>query len=210
MMSRIEQTGSSIRSRSVWIRGLFIAVCIPLFGFLTIGTLPVLAKETLSVQQSRRSSPYVGSAMAVLATLEQAKVLPPEGTKEADRIIQSVIQLQSAFLNTADLSLQEFLQRAIQRRHEVGTTALLEQFRSTGWTSEILEALAEAERQSSREDLRMLTYGLRPFNLSLDDFTHVMELVRNGRIALASQGESFAETYAFHRRTMPGHRIEKQ
>lgn len=51
--------------------------------------------------------------MAVLATLEQAQVLPPEGSRDADRVIQSVIQLQSVFAKGTDRSVQEFAQRAI-------------------------------------------------------------------------------------------------
>lgn len=148
--------------------------------------------------------------MAVLATLEAAHVLPPEGTKEADRVIKSVIQLQSAFAKSTDSSIQAFLLQALQSRHGVGAPALVEQFRATGWTSQVIEALAEAELQSSREDLRTLTNGLGQFNLSVDDLTQFMQLVRDGQTALVSRGQDFPEAYAFHRNAMPGHRIEKQ
>ncbi len=148
--------------------------------------------------------------MAVLATLEQAQVLPPEGTKEADRVIKSVIQFQSAFGKSADPSIQTFLLQAVQRKHGIDAPALVEQFRSMGWTSQVIEALADAELQSSREELRTLTTGLGHFNLSVEDFIRFMQLVRNGQTALASRGQNFPETYASHRQAMPGHQIEKQ
>lgn len=148
--------------------------------------------------------------MALLATLEQAQVLPPEGTKDADRVIKSVIQLQSAFGKSTDPSVQTFLLQAVQRKHGTEAPALVEHFRSTGWTSEIIEALAVAELQSSREDLRTLSTGLGHFNLSVEDFTRFMQLVRNGHAALMSQGQNFQDAYALHRQAMPGYRIEKQ
>lgn len=148
--------------------------------------------------------------MALLATLEQAQVLPPEGTKDADRVIKSVIQFQSAFAKSTDPSIQTFLLQAVQRKHGTEAPALVEHFRSTGWTSHVIEALADAELQSSREDLRTLSTGLGHFNLSVEDFTRFMQLVRNGHTALASRGQSFPDAYASHRQAMPGHQIQQQ
>ncbi len=51
--------------------------------------------------------------MAVLATLQDADVLPPEGTPEANRVIKSVIQFQSVFLKSSDPSVQSFLTQAL-------------------------------------------------------------------------------------------------
>jgi C1A family cysteine protease len=51
-------------------------------------------------QPSRTSSVYIGSVMALLATFEDAGILPPEGTPQANGIIKAVIQFQSAFLKS--------------------------------------------------------------------------------------------------------------
>ena len=158
----------------------------------------------IPTEQSKKASPFVGAAMAVLATLEQAGVLPPEGTKEADRVIKSVIQFQSAFSKSTDASIQRFLRDAIAGRHGEKTTAILERFHSTGWTSEVLETLADADVRSPVEELHGLTEGFGQFNLSLDDFKRFMQLVRDGRSALAARGQHFEEVYAHHRKTMPG------
>jgi exonuclease VII small subunit len=142
--------------------------------------------------------------MAVLATLEQAQVLPPEGSREADRVIQSVIQLQSAFVKGTDRSVQDFAQRAVAGRHGEGAAPALERFRVTGWTAEILEALADADQRTPAEELERLETGFRQFNLSVDDFKRFMQLVREGRSSLAARGQNFGEVYAHHRNAMPG------
>jgi hypothetical protein len=142
--------------------------------------------------------------MAVLATLDQARVLPPEGTREADHVIKAVIQFQSAFAKSPDSALRDFLLRAVTRTQAARAADVLEQFRSNGWTPEVLEALVEEERLTPEEDIQSLAGGLLEFNLSVEDFRLFMRLVRNGKQALASQGQQFHEVYAVHRKSMPG------
>ncbi|UVT21170.1 MAG: hypothetical protein H8K03_04420 [Nitrospira sp.] len=142
--------------------------------------------------------------MAVLATLQQAQVLPPEGTRDADRIIQSVIQLQSTFAKSTDRSVQDFANRAVADKHRENATTVLERFRSTGWTAEMLEALADADVHVPAEELQRLATGLGQFNVSVEDFRRFMQLVRDSRSALAAQGQHFEEVYALHRNAMPG------
>lgn len=155
-------------------------------------------------QNAKRTSPYVGSAMAVLATLQQAAVLPPEGTRDADRVIQTVIQLQSVFAKGTDSSIQEFARRALADKHGEQAATSLQQFRTSGWTADMLEALADADLKAQLDEREQLTAGLRQFNLSLDDFRKFMQLVRDGRSALTAQGLAFDEVYTHHRSTMPG------
>lgn len=142
--------------------------------------------------------------MAVLATLEQAQVLPPEGSREADRVIQSVIQLQSAFAKGTDRFVQDFAHRAVSAKHGENTPTILERFRSSGWTAEMLEALADADLPTAVEEQQRLATGLGQFNLSVDDFTRLMQLIRDGRSALAARGNTFEEIYTSRRNAMPG------
>jgi hypothetical protein len=142
--------------------------------------------------------------MAVLATLEQARVLPPESTKEADRIIKSVIQLQSLFANSTHPDLHNFMQRAVAHAQGKQAADMLAQFQSSGWTSDVLEALAEMAAQTPTEELQPLAPGLKAFNLSVEDFRQFMQLVKDGKEALASTGQDFHEVFAAHRKTMPG------
>ena len=60
--------------------------------------------------------------MAVLAILQDADVLPPEGTPDANRIIKSVIQFQSVFLKSGDSDVQAFLSRALEKQRDSGQT----------------------------------------------------------------------------------------
>ena len=146
--------------------------------------------------------------MAVLATLEQAQVLPPEGTREADRVIQAVIQFQSVFAKGTDRSVQEFMHRAVADTHGEKAASTLERFRTSGWTAELLEALADADQRTSVEDLDRLATGFGQFNLSVNDFRRFMQLVRDGRSALAARGHTFEEVYARHRHAMPGASVQ--
>lgn len=177
----------------------FLDAMIPSASSATDPAPPISAR-----QPGKASSPHIGAAMTVLATLEQAQVLPPEGTKAADRIIQSVIQLQSLFTASTNPAVREFLHRAVERRGHDDTASTLARFRSSGWTSDVLEALAHAAQAASPEELHALGTGLQSVNLSVEDFRQFMRLVTDGEQALASTGRSFHEVFAFHRQTMPG------
>lgn len=155
-------------------------------------------------QNAKQISPHVGSAMAVLATLEQAAVLPPEGTREADRIIQAVIQLQSVFAKGSDPSIQDFARRALTDKYGEQAASRLERFRASGWTSDMLEALADADFKAPDDEREQLAPGLGQFNLSVDDFRRFMQLVRDGKSALTARGLVFEEVYTHHRNAMPG------
>lgn len=142
--------------------------------------------------------------MAVLATLEQAQVLPPEGSREADRVIQSVIQLQSAFATGTDRFVQDFAHRAVSAKHGENALTVLEQFHSSGWTADMLEALADIDLPTAVDEQQRLATGLKQFNLSVEDFTRLMQLVRDSRSAFAARGETFEEIYLSQRKAMPG------
>lgn len=175
--------------------------------FLTAQSGSALATDGMTDvprQGAKQASPYVRSAMAVLATLQQAAVLPPEGTREADRVIQAVIQIQSVFVKGTDPSIQEFARRALTDKHGEQAATNLEQFRANGWTADMLEALADADFKTPPDERETLTMGLRQFNLSVDDFRRFMQLVRDGRSALTARGLAFEEVYTQHRNTMPG------
>lgn len=146
--------------------------------------------------------------MAVLATLEEANVLPPEGTREANLIIKSVIQLQSTFTKSSTPAVRQFLHDTMQRTYGAATDTLMERFRATGWTAEVLEALSDPKALPSHEARQALTEGLRSFNLSVDDLTRFLQLVRDGRLALAERGKTLAEAYTAHRQQMPGRQTE--
>jgi len=142
--------------------------------------------------------------MAVLAMLEDADVLPPENTPEANRIIKVVIQFQSVFMKSDDPAIQEFLTKALAAKGRNGADAAQSQFRSTGWTSDVLESLGEQWDAMAIDQRERLLSGFRQFNVSLEDFGLLRDLVAKARAALEGRGQNMHQVFAQHRREMPG------
>jgi hypothetical protein len=142
--------------------------------------------------------------MAVLAMLQDADVLPPEDTPEANLIIKVVIQFQSVFMKSSDPAVQAFLSHALATKTGTGPDEALSRFRSAGWTSEVLEALREQWDATMIDQRERLAPGFRQFNVSLADFDSLMGLVVKARAALEQRGQNMHQVFAQRRREMPG------
>jgi hypothetical protein len=142
--------------------------------------------------------------MAVLATLQDANVLPPEGTPEANRVIKSVIQFQSVFRKSSDSEVQSFLSHAFAAQKSGVANEAASRFRSAGWTSNTLEALSEQWGATAIDQRERLTLGFSQFNVSPADFDFLMELVAKARTALEQRGQNMHQVFAQRRREMPG------
>ena len=146
----------------------------------------------------------VGASMAVLAMLQDADVLPPEGTPEANRVIKSVIQFQSVFLKSGDRDVQAFLSQALAAQKNSDAHEAASRFRSAGWTSDVLEALGEQWIATAIDQRERLAPGFSQFNISLADFDTLMGLVAKARISLEQRGQNMHQVFAQRRREMPG------
>jgi hypothetical protein len=175
--------------------------CCLLAGLITGTGTPIL---TQLPGPGATPSPIVGASMAVLAILQDADVLPPEGTPEANRVIKSVIQFQSVFMKSDDPAVQSFLSHAVEARGRSGAEGALSQFRSTGWTSDVLEALSEQWAATTLDQRVSLASGFRQFNCSLADFDSLMGLVAKARTAFEQRGVNIHQMFAQKRREMPG------
>ena len=142
--------------------------------------------------------------MAVLAMLQDADVLPPEGTPEANRVIKAVIQFQSVFLKSRDPAVQAFLSQALAAQGNSDAYGAASRFRSAGWTSDVLEALGEQWGATAIDQRERLVPGFRQFNISLADFDSLMELVEKARVGLEQRGQNMHQVFAQRRREMPG------
>lgn len=142
--------------------------------------------------------------MAVLAMLQDADVLPPEGTPEANRVIRVVIQFQSVLMKSTDPDVQAFLSQALEAQGESPASETLSRFRSSGWTSEVLEALNEQWVATAIDQRARLEPGFRQFNVRLADFGWLMELVAKARTAFVQRGQNIHQVFAQRRRDMPG------
>jgi hypothetical protein len=142
--------------------------------------------------------------MAVLATLQDADVLPPENTPEANRVIKAVIQFQSVFLKSSDPAVQLFLTQSLAAQGGRSADELLSRFRSTGWTSDVLVALSEQWIATAIDQRDRLSPGFRQFNVSLADFDWLMELTAKAHTTFMQRGRNMHQVFAQRRREMPG------
>ncbi len=142
--------------------------------------------------------------MAVLATLQDADVLPPEDTPEANRVIKAVIQFQSVFLKSSDPAVQLLLTRALAAQGGGSGEETLSGFRSTGWTSDMLEALSAQWITMGIDQRDRLAPGFLQFNVSPADFDQFMELVAKARTAFMQREQTMHQVFAQRRREMPG------
>jgi|SRR5262245_8700707 len=176
-------------------------VYLVLSGLLMGVNSPVLAQIP---GRGATSSGPIGASMAVLATLQDANVLPPEGTSEANRIIKTVIQVQSAFQKSSDPAVQSFLIQALAAQEGHRADETLSRFRSTGWTSDVLEALSEQWVATAADQRDRLAPGFRQFNVSTADFDWLMELIAKARTTFIQRGQTMHQVFAQRRREMPG------
>ncbi len=159
----------------------------------------------VQVQRSARTaSPFIGSAMAVLATLQDAGVLPPEGTPEANHIIRFVIQFQSVFTKSEHEEVREFVRQALVPDAGGLDADIVGKLRATGWTADLLERLSDEEARHTPERLHLLAPGFAPFNLSVEEFHRFMQLVRDARQAFRDRGLEFRDIFSSRRKEMPG------
>ena len=174
--------------------------------FLLSGLIMGTGSSILAQAPDRATTPSgpVGASMAVLAMLQDADVLPPEGTPEADRVIKSVIQFQSVFLKSEDPAVQTFLSHTFVARKGSGANEAAARFHSAGWTSDVLEALSEQWAATAIDQRERLAPGFRQFNVGPADFDSLMELVAKARTAFKQRGQNIHQVFAQRRREMPG------
>ena len=187
------------QSKMIWLGWLcgFVAIG---GGFLWI--LHETRADMLMVVRAPAS--HVGAAMALLATLQDGDVLPPEGTPEANRIVKSVIQCQSLFMKSSDPNVRAFFDRALEDKLNVHAEEAGRRFRAEGWTSETLEALSESYVAMSDSQRKKLAEGFRGYNLVPGDFLQLCELFLRARSILQQRGQDIHQIYARRRQEMPG------
>lgn len=153
----------------------------------------------------RRATPQlVGAIMALLATFDDAGVLPPESSPEANRLIRALIQFQSAFMKSADAEVRRWFTEAIEAKFGAQSSDADARFRTNGWTSESLEAVVEYAAAHSVWDRDGLEQGFREFNVGKADWELLTRVFRSARERLAANGRDLHQIYAARRREMPG------
>jgi len=165
----------------------------------------VPAKVSQMITQAGRTpSPYIGSVMALLATFEDAGVLPPEGTPQANDIIKAAIQLQSAFLKSRHAAVRQFFMDAQRAKFGTDAEAAETSFRLRGWSADTFVAVVEAGQQTNDWSVNGLREGFHEFNIGKADFDRLEQLYRQSTVAFSARNTTFQEVYTQRRREMPG------
>jgi hypothetical protein len=162
----------------------------------------------VTVEAARTPSPYIGSVMALLATFEDAGILPPEGTSQANGIIKAVIQFQSAFLKSRHPVVQQFFAEAHRRKFGSRAAEIEASFQQGGWTAESFGAVMEARETTNAWADHGLVDAFKEFNIGKPDFDLLAQLYRQSADAFSLQGKTFQEVYAQRRLEMPGAKPE--
>jgi hypothetical protein len=168
--------------------------------FLFCGVVSAAAVQS----QGRTPSGPVGASMALLATLHDAGILPPEGTPQANKVIQIVIQFQSLFMKSTDPAVRQFVDQALAAKFAAHAEEIGADFRKSGWTSEVLEAACDHYAGLSGQERSQLAGSFMRVNMRPEDFESLSDLYAKARSTFSRQGRSIHEIFAEHRRNMPG------
>jgi N-acetylneuraminic acid mutarotase len=155
-------------------------------------------------QRAGASPKHVGAVMALLATFEDAGVLPPENSPDATRLIRALIQFQSALMKSDDAAVQGLLADAMTAKWGSESGEVLARFRAEGWTSESLEALVDYAASRPIWDDPEVREALRRFNIGQAEFEVLANTYTAARAKYAAQGEDVHKRYSARRRDMPG------
>jgi hypothetical protein len=145
------------------------------------------------------SRPLVGHIMALLAVFEEADVLPPESSPEANALIHALIQTQAALTKSTNPATKEWFAEALRRSEAHGA----ELDPRGGLTSRALEAIvtyAETHPPTARPDVMA---GFQEFNVSPADLDRMARVYAQARDRLRSTGQDIHRLYKKQRRAMP-------
>jgi hypothetical protein len=156
----------------------------------------------------RASARHVGTVMALLATFQDAGVLPPEQSREADQLIKALIQFQGLFMRSDAPSVRRLLSSALEKQYQgKDHDAAVAAFKRDGWTSETLEALVEYVENHSvweQPEFTGLQEACRVFHVDRVDLERLTQTVQAARKQFAAMGQDLHAVYATRRKQMPG------
>jgi hypothetical protein len=157
-----------------------------------------------SIQPKRASAQHVGAVMAILGTLNEAGVLPPEADPRANQLIRSLIQFQSVFLKSDEPAVHAYFSSAIIRQWGEKAEDIRSSFFEKGWSSESLEALVEYSRHQSMWVPPGMQAAFQSYYLSPSDWALIQETFLEARERLVRQHQNIHTVFARQRQGMSG------
>ncbi len=169
----------------------------------------LLSSPAMFLEVERASSSMVGTIMALLATFDEAGVLPPEGTPEANHIIHGLIQLQSALVKSPSSELVAYQKAAVEfwMTHNLESKApgVVGQ---EGLTDRLLAALIAYDQEYALWEEPTIVKAMQAFNVTHDDWLFIVKLFKRAEKVFHDQGSSIHEVFERWRTRMPGGKSE--
>lgn len=164
----------------------------------------VLNPHRVLLTSERASPSMVGTIMALLATFDEAGILPPEGTPQANRVIHGLIQLQSALMKSASPELAAYRMAAethwTSQHKEIKDGAL----GGEGLTDRVLAALILYDQEHPMWKDQKIVSAVQAFNVTHADWILIVELFHQANAVFREQGRSIHKVYEAWRMDMPG------
>ncbi len=165
--------------------------------------LHVLNSPLVLLVSERASSSMVRTIMALLATFDEAGILPPEGTPQANQVIHGLIQLQAALIKSSSPELAAYRDAALahwtQENHRAAGEVAVE-----GLTDGMLAALVGYDLEHSLWEDQSIVAAFREFNVTPADWQLIVELFHKAEGVFRNQGRTIHEVYETWRMAMPG------
>jgi len=165
---------------------------------------PVSNSYRLQMGSGRANSSMVGTIMALLATFDEAGILPSEGTAQANQVIHGLIQLQSALMKSPSSALATYRMAAVahwkSQHKEEAVGAVGEQ----GLSARMLAALIGYDQEHPLWDDHDIESAMQAFKVTHEDWRLIVELFRKAEAVFHRQGRSMHTVYEGWRKKMPG------
>jgi len=164
--------------------------------FLALAIVWALTAAPAAGESSRL---LVGHVMALLAVFEQADVLPPETSPEANALIHALIQTQAALTKSTNKATRTWFADALRKSELPGAAPSPRD----GLTSHALEAIlayAVSHPPAERPEVKA---GLMEFNVRQADLDLLARVYGRARDRFRSTGQDIHRVYEAQRQTMP-------
>jgi hypothetical protein len=158
--------------------------------------LCVLASTSAPAKPDR---PLVGHVMALLAVFEEAAVLPPEASPEANNLIHALIQTQAALTKGTNRATQAWFAEALRRGN--GPAGRLDPH--DGLTTRSLEAILNYAASHPPAERTEVLAGFKAFNIGQTEIDLMSRIFDQARDRFRSSGQDIHRRYEQRRRDMP-------
>ncbi len=166
--------------------------------------LHVVQQPQVFLMSERASSSMIGTIMALLATFDEAGILPPEGTAQANQVIHGLIQLQSTLMKSTSAELAAYQMAAEdswRTQHQGMQDSVLQK---KELTLRVLEALIVYDQEHQMWSDPKIGAAMQEFNVSQADWLFIVRLFRKADAVFRDQGRSMHTVYHTWRMKFPG------